>query len=450
MGFNRFSLLLALRLTGIFAALVIVGFLVLIPGYHAATLLAVLVTVALAYEVFKFVSKTNQELSRFLDAARYADFGQRFRFDAIGAGFENLGETFTHILDRFREDRADQERDLRHLKALFEQVPVPLISIYRDQRLVLWNNAARRLFGNTRVNRLQDMAQFGDDFYQTLSSIRAGDRVLARFEADQMLQQLTISASEITIDSQSERLISLQNIQTELDGVQLNAWQDLVRVLTHEIMNSITPVTSLAKTAVDLVDDAKAQVAGQENVVRELTDARDAVDTVARRADGLMNFVSNYRQLTRPPQLQKSSFAVEDLFADVTRMLQQEWQSAGLQVQATVQPDGLELHADRQMVEQILINLLNNAQDAVADRAQAEVVISSTVNKRGHVIIEVSDNGCGIDEEIGERVFIPFFTTRREGSGIGLALSRQMMVAHGGGITYANNPDQGTRFTLVF
>ena len=141
---------------------------------------------------------------------------------------------------------------------------------------------------------------------------------------------------------------------------------------------------------------------------------------------------------------------VEDLFADVTRMLQQEWQSAGLQVQATVQPDGLELHADRQMVEQILINLLNNAQDAVADRAQAEVVISSTVNKRGHVIIEVSDNGCGIDEEIGERVFIPFFTTRREGSGIGLALSRQMMVAHGGGITYANNPDQGTRFTLVF
>ncbi len=179
MGFNRFGVFLAVRLIFILAAMAVVGFLITTPGYHAATLLGMVIVIGLTSEVFGFVSKTNQELSRFLDAARYADFGQRFQFRNLGAGFAELGETFTHILDRFREDRKQQESELRHLKALLEHVPVPLISIHANGQVTLWNNSARRLFGIARVTRLSDLEQFGADFLkQVLNVLNRGQRTL--------------------------------------------------------------------------------------------------------------------------------------------------------------------------------------------------------------------------------------------------------------------------------
>jgi nitrogen fixation/metabolism regulation signal transduction histidine kinase len=263
-----------------------------------------------------------------------------------------------------------------------------------------------------------------------------------------MEQRLTVSASELTIANKIERLISLMNIQSELDGAQLSAWQDLVRVLTHEIMNSITPVASLAKTAVDLVDDARTRVKDPE-VIEELADARDAVDTVARRSDGLMAFVSSYRQLTRPPAPEKSRFALRDLFSDVERIVAQELPET-IELQCKVEPQELDIQADRQLLEQILINLLQNSHHALEGRDAGTITLASRLNKRGHVIVEVLDDGPGVPEENVSRIFVPFYTTRREGSGVGLALSRQIMIAHGGTISFSNRPEGGAAFTLVF
>lgn len=448
MGFSRFSLLLAGRLALIFAALISVVWLVFIPGYHAATLLAVMVTVALAYEVYVFVSRTNQELSRFLDAARYADFGQRFQFGTLGAGFETLGETFTHILDRFREDRKHQETELRHLKALLEHVPVPLMSIYADNSVTLWNNAARRLFGSVQASQVEDLKQFGDEFYKEVQSIQAGERLLVTFNADGMEQRLMMSASELTIASRVERLVSLMNIQSELDSMQLSAWQDLVRVLTHEIMNSMTPVASLARTAADLVEDASTRVSDPA-VVEELTDARDAVSTVARRSDGLMNFVSGYRQMTRPPTPDKERFRIRELFADVQRIATQQLPDS-VQLSVTVEPEELDVQADPRMIEQVLINLIQNAQHVLGEAGGGHIELRARLNKRGHVMMDVQDDGPGVPEDLKRRIFIPFYTTRREGSGVGLALSRQIMIAHGGAISVADREGGGATFTLVF
>ena len=163
MGFNRFSLLLALRLAVVMALLVALMFCVVQPGFHAATVLLLGLLALLVYEVFRFVSRTNHEVSRFLDAARYADFGQRFDFGALGAGFEELGITFTDILERLRNQRSDQEAELRHLKALLEHVPVPLISLHSNGHISLWNNPARRLFGAGGVTGVEDLAQYGEE-----------------------------------------------------------------------------------------------------------------------------------------------------------------------------------------------------------------------------------------------------------------------------------------------
>ncbi len=450
MGFDRFGVLLATRLFFIMAAVISVGFLILTPGHHPATLLAIGVTVALAFDVFKFVSRTNQEVSRFLDAARYADFGQRFEFAKLGAGFTELGNTFTQILDRFREDRKQHESELRHLQALLEHVPVPLISVHSNDHITLWNNSARRLFGTAQVTRIAHLEQFGTRFRKQIVSIKPGERILVSFLLDNSEQRLTISASEITIASSTERLISLQNIQSELDGMQLSAWQDLVRVLTHEIMNSITPVASLAKTAVDVVDDVSKKVADHSEVVVELKVVRDAVSTVARRSDGLMNFVSSYQQLTRLPTPEKTRIRLADLFSDVTRMATVDWLKKGLALLINIEPGELDVYADRQMVEQVLINLLQNSEHALTGADLGQVTLSARLNHLGGVTIEVSDNGPGIPAEIAAKIFVPFFTTRPDGSGVGLALSRQIMIAHGGTISFTNNEQGGARFALAF
>jgi two-component system nitrogen regulation sensor histidine kinase NtrY len=458
MGFSRFSAMLALRLLFIMVALAIVGILILTPGYHAATLLSMIVAAGLTFEVLKFISKTNQELVRFLDAARYGDYGQRFEFKMLGSGFSELGDTFTQILSRFRDDRVEQESELRHLKALLEHVPVPLISVYGDRTVTLWNNAARRLFGTFHPNRVDDLEQFGHEFQDRISRIKAGDRFLVTFHVDGMEQRLTVSASEILVAGKTERLVSLQNIQSELDGVQLSAWQDLVRVLTHEIMNSITPVASLAKTAVDLVDDVSQKVTNQDDLLEELQDAKDAVNTVARRSDSLMTFVSSYRQLTRLPEPSKERVQLRELFDDVCKLSAANWAEKGWSMMINVEPIELDVFADRQMMEQVLINLLRNAENAFEGDGQSDqgrVLLSGSLNRRGHVVIEVADNGPGIDEDVVDRIFVPFYTTRREGSGVGLALSRQVMIAHGGTILFSNvitaeETRGGARFTLVF
>jgi signal transduction histidine kinase len=271
-------------------------------------------------------------------------------------------------------------------------------------------------------------------------------------QVDDISQSLTISASELLTSSRTERLISLQNIQTELDGMQLDAWQALVRVLTHEIMNSITPLASLASTSSELVRSASAGVddAHQET----LADAQDAVDTLARRADGLTAFVSSYRQLLGLPKPDRSRFPIRELFTDVVRMSAPECAHQGVQIIDQVQPASLELSADRGLIEQVLINLIRNADQALANSGrkatEGEIRLTARLNSRGQTCLEVTDNGPGIAEEVAARMFVPFYTTRKDGTGVGLALSRQIMIAHGGSIGYSQAADGGARFTLVF
>ncbi|MEE4281094.1 MAG: PAS domain-containing protein, partial [Pseudomonadales bacterium] len=293
MGFSRFGLAIGLRMFIILITLGVAGFLLVTPGYPVVMLLVLVSAVALSLELYKFIAKTNREIARFLDAARYADFGQRFEFVGLGAGFTELGDTFTFILDRFREDRSQNETEVRQLKAMLEHVPVPLLTVGRDSQLTLWNNAARRLFGRFNLSQVEDLNRFGKDISERILLAEPGSRTLLTLNFDGHDQTFSMGTSEIAMATQTLQLLSLQNIQSELDVTQLQAWQDLVRVLTHEIMNSITPVSSLARTAVDLVDDVSHKVAANDELVAELGDVKDAVNTVARRADGLMNFVSS-------------------------------------------------------------------------------------------------------------------------------------------------------------
>ena len=245
-------------------------------------------------------------------------------------------------------------------------------------------------------------------------------------------------------------MFSLQDIKSELITAQLQAWQDLVRVLTHEIMNSITPVASLAKTAVDLVEDVQQQVVDMPEIKEELSDVTNAVQTVARRSDGLMKFVSSYRQLTRLPEPNRKAVLVVDLFEQVTQLAAVGWSEKNIEITTEVSPKTLDVSVDNHMLEQVLINILKNAEHALAETKNPQVTLCAYINKRGYPIIEISDNGSGMSEDVASNVFVPFFTTKREGSGVGLALTRQIMLAHGGHVTLETACGQGSTFKLIF
>jgi two-component system nitrogen regulation sensor histidine kinase NtrY len=450
MVFKHFSFQVGIRVALLTMVLVACTALFVVPGYPALRLLLALIALYQLYDVFRFVSRTNAELTRFLEAVRYADFGQRFDMRRKGAGFEELGASLTEIVERFQLERSQQEEDLRHLRALTEHVPVPLLSLHPDGKVQLHNNAARRLFGSARIARVEDFNAFGDEFSRQVIAVEPGERRLATFQLYGLEQQLTISATEIVMAGNLEKLVSLQNIQSELDGVQLQAWQDLVRVLTHEIMNSITPVASLAKTAAELVEDARLKLVGQPEVQEELADVKSAVETVARRSDGLMHFVQSYRRLARLPEPKRQQIVLSQLFTRLEQLVASEWEEKAIVLDVSVEPHSLAVSADPDMLEQVMLNLLQNAQQALSGRDAAKVILKAGLNRQGHVSLEISDNGPGVSDEIAKKIFVPFFTTRREGSGVGLALTRQVMLSHGGSVTLASSDSGGAKFTLTF
>ena len=450
MVFRFFVVALLLRLVLVGGAMALVVWLLLQPGYQSATLLSAIVLTLLVAELWRYVSRTNREVARFLDAVRFADYSQRFDFEKAGSGFASLGRTFTAIIDEMRERRTGQESEVRHLKALIEHIPVPLMTVHADNAITLQNNAARRLFGATHVTRVSDLGQFGAGFARAVDEAIPGDRELVTFTVEGAEYRLTLAATEIIIQGNRERLISLQDIQSEIDATQAEAWQDLVRVLTHEIMNSITPVTSLAQTASELVDDVVRDAGPQSPHAEELEDVQNAVATVARRSDSLLQFIDSYRQISRLAPPEKKRVALADLFETVTSLARAEWDDPGVALTSAVEPSGLYVYADRDLLEPVLLNLLRNAWQATKGMERPTIELRGRLNRRGNTVIEVEDNGHGVPDEIATKIFVPFYTTREGGSGVGLALARQVMIAHGGFIRLGQKHAAGTTFTLTF
>ena len=438
LGF-RFEVGLVARLAVLLGAVAALAWAVTRPGLYATTLLAAVIAGATLAELWLFVRRTNLSVARFVEAVRHDDFTQGF--GGAGAGFGTLADSLNGAIARLRHERAASQDATRYLSALIDDVPSPLISIDAGGRVELLNKAARRLLAGVPVTRVGDLAGFGQDFADDVAAMQPGDRRATQVLTGGVPTAALLSVAEVRQADGAVRIVAVQPIQTELDRAELTAQTDLVRVLTHEIMNSMTPVTSLSATAAQLLAAADT---GHDPAI---ADARAAIETVARRAEGVMHFVRTYRQLTRPPQLTRRRVAVAALSAQLKQLHDSEWPDRPLAV--TVTPPGLALDADPDLLAQLLINLIANAAAATRDVAVPALALRANVAKGGRTVIEVIDNGCGVPDDLRQDIFLPFFTTKADGTGVGLSLARQIALAHGGALTCEAVEPAGTRFRLV-
>ena len=399
--------------------------------FTAVPLVIVIVIALQVLALLRFVESHVDTLEEFFAAVNYEDFTRRFVGRDVDA---ELRDAFNRVLARFQDARAERDLQAGYLETVVRHVPVPFIAARADGSLSLVNNPARRLTGLPALTHLDQLGALDPSLPGRMRALEPGSQQLLQSRLRGVPAELRVSVSEIRQDGAVERLYSIENLSGELSARESSAWRNLIRVLTHEIMNTLTPVTSLAQTTAGMLGAESAN-----------DDIREAVQTIARRSEGLMRFVLRYRELLKVPQPDAKAVCVDAALRGVVMLMAADL--AGIDVEVDVSPASLEVIADPALLDQVLVNVLRNAIDAVAGRERPAIRLTAGL-ELGRTVIRIADNGPGIDEELREQVFVPFFTTKRDGSGIGLSLCRQVMNAHGGEI--AIDGEEGTTVHLVF
>ncbi|MEQ8878013.1 MAG: ATP-binding protein, partial [Cyclobacteriaceae bacterium] len=341
----------------------------------------------------------------------------------------------------------------QYLKTIVQHVTIGIITFEPSGEVQIFNSAAKSLLGINQLNNINDLKRVSLPLVKTITELRTGGRDLVRVVKDNEDTQIAIYAIELSLKGETFKLISLQNIQSELEEKEMDAWQNLIRVLTHEIMNSVTPISSLAKTLEGEIQDwfKKHEVKIKDD---ELSDFHLALHTIHKRSDNLIAFVSEFRNMTRITLPNLKRVTIKELLDRVLILLKYDIAKTDIKISLDVIPKDLRITLDENQVEQVFINLIKNAMQALQSEEneidQPEIRIRAQAAPDGSTVITIGDNGPGIDEDALEKIFIPFFTTKKGGSGIGLTLSKQIMRLHNGTITVKSKVNQGTTFTLKF
>jgi nitrogen fixation/metabolism regulation signal transduction histidine kinase len=426
----------------------LLSFMITRPNMLFAAILTFAIIILQLADIFRFVSQTNRKLTRFLESVKYSDFISGFTSDnKLGKSFKDLNMAFNEVLEAFRKARSEKEEHWQYLNSVVQQVRTGILSFDTEGNIQLMNANARKFMGVTSLSNLRELIQTNPRLYHAVNSVGPGKSEL--FKVNNELY-LTIQSTELRIRGVDVKLVTLQNIQPELQKQELEAWQNLTRVLRHEIMNSITPISSLTSTLREILDhDMERKNNHYELKDEGADDLREGLSTIENRSKGLIRFIDAYREYTSLPKPKMSLVRLKDLIEKVAQLMKQELKKTNISFSTECHSEYLTIQADVEMIEQVLINLMKNAIEALADTKDPELQLIGGYEDSA-VRIEVIDNGPGIIKEALEHIFVPFYTTKRTGSGIGLSLSRQIMQMHNGSLTVESVPDVRTVFTLKF
>lgn len=448
MSFNDFRARIILRVIFLGLSMAVFSLMITRPDMLFAAVLTAVIVIFQLVDIVRFVSQTNRKLTRFLESVKYSDFVSGFTADnKLGKSFKDLNFAFNEVLEAFRKARSEKEEHWQYLNSVVQQVRTGILSFDGEGNIQLINANAKKFIGTNSLQNIGDLLHVNPKLYHVLNTVRPGRGEL--YKANDELS-LSIQSTDLRIRGADIKLVTLQNIQPELQKQELEAWQNLTRVLRHEIMNSITPISSLTSTLREILDhDMERKNSHYELREEGAEDLREGLSTIENRSKGLIKFIDAYREYTSLPKPKMSMVRLADLIEKVAQLMKTELKKTTISFRCECTSEYLTIQADGEMIEQVLINLLKNAIEALAETPNPRLELIGRYDENS-VKIEIIDNGPGIIKEALDHIFVPFYTTKRTGSGIGLSLSRQIMQMHNGSITVESEPDVRTIFTLRF
>lgn len=409
-----------------------------------------LITTAVAINLLWYINRINKKLAYFFEAVKNDDHGLVFP-DRKGDKFiSSLARNLEKLNEHIRKVKVENLRQEQYFRAMIEHVGTGIYSYDSSGFVVHANSSLKKLLGMNQFTHLRQLEKIDSNLSEAVKNLRHNDEKLLTLSRKEGPLTLLIKSGGFISNDQPLTLISMQDIRKELDEKELESWLKLIRVLTHEIMNSIAPVTSLSENLCNYyVKDGEA-IPVEEVNERIVQNTIKGLKVINEQGRSLIRFVESYRKLTRLPDPVKTTVRVRELIDNVIMLYLQDMEEKRITLSVTTENDDATLEIDEKQVMQVLINLVKNAAEALNGRSGAEIKIWCGTNNQGRMEIIVADNGPGIPPELVDEVFIPFFTTREQGSGIGLSLSRQIMRLHNGSLKVRSIPERETVFIMTF
>lgn len=413
-------------------------------------IIALFVIIVLAQLIFLIGYSENsfKKVRQFLNNIKQNNYSNVYPVKFDGTEIDDLHIEFNAILAKLKEDQAEKEANYQYFRSVFQHLSIGLITFDEEGKTQIVNTAAKRMLSISNLSNISEVEKINKELHHAIHSLRTGGSELIKIAHPDGIMQLSVYVIELVMRESKFKLVSLQNIQSELEEKEMEAWQNLIKVLTHEIMNSIAPISSLAAT---VKGDMESKINSVSNLeANDLEDYLMALSTIEKRSEGMIKFVSDFRSLAHIPAPKFQAINLLSLFEHLEVLLQHQFDQHQIQFRKKIEPEDLILFGDQNLIEQVLINLIQNAIQAVEDSVTRVIWIEAFIDESGKIIIEVADSGKGIDEEAMPKIFIPFFTTKKKGSGIGLSLSKQIMRRHKGNIQVRSELGNGTVFKLIF
>jgi len=400
--------------------------------------------------LFKYVSKTNRDLAKFLFYLKHSDTSLHFSTHQIEKIFKDLSKSFNQIIGDVQQIKLEKEEKELFLQTTVEHIGIGIISYDENGKVYIFNKTASNLLGIQTLRNIQNLDNIQNGLFKQIKGIKTGEPSIIKFKLKNQIQQYSINSIITKTEKHLITLLSIQDIKTELEENELQSYQKLIRVMTHEMMNSLTPITTLT-TSIKRSFRENDHIKTVKNIDQEtIDDAYTSSELIEERSRGLIDFIQKYRTLTKLPIPQFKACNVSQLFDKISNLLSEDMNDRNIKLELESVPESAEIMLDENLISQVLINLLKNAMDAVQSTDEKRIRLKSTINEQGKSMIEVSDSGIGIDDDLKEDIFIPFFTTKEHGTGIGLNFCRQVMRLHKGAISPTSKKGEGSTFTLEF
>jgi two-component system nitrogen regulation sensor histidine kinase NtrY len=437
---------LFLKTTALFILLGAIAYCLLTGRYTIACLLST-AAFYLLNALYKYQVKMYQEFEEFLESIRCRDFTRHFNVKGTSSELQALRKGFNDINELYKNIAKEKETQYHFLQKILELVDTGILSYVEGEGEVMWmNESLKRMLSIPYLTTIHSLSSRNQNLYMDIIHLKPGEPKVVMIEAEREIYKIQLSVTTFQTADKKFNFIAFQNINKALDETETKAWQQLLGVLTHEIMNSIAPITSLA----DTIKNRLTTIENAADYTASKDDLKIGIETIKRRSEGLLKFAETYRNLTKISKPILKEIYARDLFEHVYQLMQQALEQKNIELDIILKDPGLILKLDVNLIEQVLINLILNAMEAVKERAEPRIALSASLAENDKTVIKITDNGIGIPGDALDKIFIPFFSTRKNGNGIGLTLCKQIMILHQGSIQVQSVKDEGTSFVLQF